>query len=54
MRTVNIHEAKTHLAAANPPGPFGRILVAHAQIEAITLLTTDEIVARYPGPIRML
>ena len=34
--------------------PFDRILVAQAQIEGITLLTTDEIVVRYPGPIRML
>ncbi len=34
--------------------PFDRILVAQAQIEGITLLTTDEIVARYPGPIRRL
>ena len=32
--------------------PFDRILVAQAQIEGLTLLTTDEIVARYPGPIR--
>ena len=34
--------------------PFDRILVAQAQIEGFTLLTTDEIVARYPGPIRAL
>ena len=34
--------------------PFDRILVAQAQIEGITLLTTDDFVARYPGPIRML
>ena len=34
--------------------PFDRILVAQAQIEGVTLLTTDEIVARYPGPIRAL
>ena len=34
--------------------PFDRILVAQAQIEGLTLLTTDEIVARYPGPIRAL
>ena len=34
--------------------PFDRILVAQAQIEGVTLLTTDEIVARYPGPIRVL
>ena len=32
--------------------PFDRLLVAQAQFEGITLLTTDEIVARYPGPIR--
>ena len=34
--------------------PFDRILVAQAQIEGLALLTTDEIVARYPGPIRAL
>ena len=34
--------------------PFDRILVAQAQIEGITLLTADEVVARYPGPIRAL
>lgn len=31
--------------------PFDRILVAQAQLEGITLVTTDAIVARYPGPI---
>ena len=31
--------------------PFDRILVAQATVEAITLLTTDPIIARYPGPI---
>ncbi len=34
--------------------PFDRILVAQAQIEGLTLLTADEIVTRYPGPIRAL
>lgn len=34
--------------------PFDRILVAQAQIEGLTLLTTDEAVARYPGPIRVV
>lgn len=32
--------------------PFDRILVAQAVVEAITLLTADPIVARYPGPVR--
>lgn len=34
--------------------PFDRILVAQAQIEAMTLLTADEIVGRYPGAIRVV
>ena len=43
-----------HAVAVNllPPihkDPFDRILVAQAQIESLTLLTTDEIVSRYPG-----
>ena len=47
----------THATAVDllPPihkDPFDRILVAQAQIEGLTLLTTDEVVARYPGPIR--
>jgi PIN domain nuclease of toxin-antitoxin system len=32
--------------------PFDRILVAQATAEGITLLTTDPLLARYPGPIR--
>lgn len=34
--------------------PFDRILIAQAQIEGLTLLTADEVVARYPGPIQLL
>jgi len=34
--------------------PFDRILIAQATIEGIELLTTDEVVARYPGPILMV
>lgn len=32
--------------------PFDRILVAQATEEGITLLTSDALVAQYPGPIR--
>ncbi|HRP94847.1 MAG TPA: type II toxin-antitoxin system VapC family toxin [Rhodocyclaceae bacterium] len=32
--------------------PFDRILVAQATVEGITLLTVDELVAQYPGPVR--
>lgn len=32
--------------------PFDRMLVAQATVEGVTLLTTDDLVRRYPGPIR--
>ena len=32
--------------------PFDRMLIAQAEVEAITLLTSDTVVARYPGRIR--
>jgi len=34
--------------------PFDRLLVAQAIVEGITLLTADSVVARYPGPVRMV
>jgi PIN domain nuclease of toxin-antitoxin system len=32
--------------------PFDRMLVAQAESEGVLLLTADEVVARYPGPVR--
>jgi PIN domain nuclease of toxin-antitoxin system len=44
------------LATAHLPplhtDPFDRMLVAQAESEGALLLTADEIVARYPGPVR--
>jgi PIN domain nuclease of toxin-antitoxin system len=34
--------------------PFDRMLVAQAIVEGVTLLTGDPVVARYPGPIRLV
>ena len=34
--------------------PFDRVLVAQAQVEAITLLTADKRAAQYPGPIQLI
>ena len=47
-----------HAAAiANLPDihkdPFDRILIAQAQVEDLTLCTSDRIVARYPGNIEL-
>jgi PIN domain nuclease of toxin-antitoxin system len=33
--------------------PFDRILIAQALVEGFTLLTTDAMLGRYPGPIRV-
>lgn len=48
--------ARHTLAVAHLPpihrDPFDRILVAQAESEGLRLLTSDDIVARYPGPIR--
>jgi PIN domain nuclease of toxin-antitoxin system len=33
--------------------PFDRILVAQAMVEGIVLLTSDPLVAQYPGPVQM-
>ena len=34
--------------------PFDRMLVAQAESEGLLLLTTDSVVARYPGPIQLV
>ncbi|MCH8542720.1 MAG: type II toxin-antitoxin system VapC family toxin [Alcanivorax sp.] len=34
--------------------PFDRLLVAQAEYEGFLLLTMDDMVARYPGPIRKI
>jgi len=34
--------------------PFDRMLIAQAQVEGITLLTSDPTVAKYPGAIRLV
>ncbi|MDR3214466.1 MAG: type II toxin-antitoxin system VapC family toxin [Azoarcus sp.] len=34
--------------------PFDRLLVAQAMVEGITLLTSDAIVAKYPGPVQQV
>ena len=49
----------SHAAAVDrlPPihrDPFDRILVAQALVEGQTLLTADEVVARYRGPVKLI
>lgn len=34
--------------------PFDRLLIAQSMVEGITLLTADDFVGQYPGPIRKI
>ncbi len=34
--------------------PFDRLLVAQATVERLTLVTSDRVVAKYPGPIQLV
>ena len=52
LDVMGAHATAVDLLPPIHKDPFDRLLVAQAQIEGITLLTTDENVARYPGPIR--
>ena len=47
MRKVDMHEAKTHLSRL-----VDRMLPAQAGGEGLSLVTSDELVARYPGDVR--
>jgi PIN domain nuclease of toxin-antitoxin system len=49
---VSNHVVATESLPPIHKDPFDRILVAQAIVEGITLLTTDSLVAQYPGPIR--
>jgi PIN domain nuclease of toxin-antitoxin system len=54
-RELTITSDHAFAAGLLPPihkDPFDRILIAQATVEAITLLTSDALVARYPGPVR--
>ena len=54
MAVTGAHAVAVDLLPPIHRDPFDRLLVAQAQIEAITLLTADEIVGRYPGPIQLI
>jgi PIN domain nuclease of toxin-antitoxin system len=49
---VSDHVVATESLPPIHKDPFDRVLVAQATVEGITLLTSDSLVAQYPGPIR--
>ena len=54
LPVTGAHAAAVDLLPPIHKDPFDRILIAQAQIEGLTLLTADDVVARYPGPIQVL
>ncbi len=54
LAITGAHAAAVDLLPPIHSDPFDRLLVVQAQIEAMTLLTADEIVGRYPGSIRVI
>ncbi len=51
---TSAHAAAVGDLPARHKDPFDRILVAQAIIEGVTLLTSDAVVAQYPGPVRQV
>lgn len=49
---VSDHVVATKSLPSIHKDPFDRVLVAQATVEGMTLLTTDSLVAQYPGPVR--
>ena len=48
------HAVAVDLLPAVHKDPFDRMLVTQAQVEGMILLTSDALVARYPGPIELI
>jgi PIN domain nuclease of toxin-antitoxin system len=54
LRIASEHAVAIDLLPSLHKDPFDRILVAQAITEGITLLTTDPLVAQYPGPVQLV
>lgn len=54
LEITGAHAAAVDLLPPIHKDPFDRLLVAQAQIEGLTLLTADEQIGRYPGPIKVI
>lgn len=54
LAVTSEHAVATDILPPIHKDPFDRILVAQSLTEGITLLTTDPLVAQYPGPVRKI
>ena len=53
LAITGLHVAATRGLPPIHKDPFDRLLVAQATAEGIALITSDPVVGRYPGPIRL-
>ena len=56
-RELPVSAPQVLAVGALPPihkDPFDRLLLAQAQVENLTLLTADALLARYPGPVHLV
>ena len=51
LSVTGLHAAHVATLPLVHRDPFDRLLVAQAMMEGLTLMTADEQIARYPGPI---
>ena len=51
LALIGRHTLEIDLLPALHKDPFDRMLVAQATVEGLTLLTADDMVAKYPGPV---
>ncbi|HLM39476.1 MAG TPA: type II toxin-antitoxin system VapC family toxin [Microvirga sp.] len=51
---TSVHTVEVDALPALHKDPFDRILIAQSIVEGMMLLTSDAIVARYPGPIQLV
>ena len=54
LAIIGVHAAALDLLPPIHNDPFDRLLVVQSQIESLTLLTGDKVVARYEGDIRLI
>ena len=51
---MSVHAVEVEALPPIHKDPFDRILVAQSMVEGILLLTSDAVVARYPGPVHLV
>ena len=54
LAVTGAHAVEVDLLPPIHKDPFDRILVAQARVEGMTLLTADQRLGDYPGPIRVV